>query len=220
MSSIRRAYRVLVVDDHPVVRLGLRQTLDAAPDLEVCGEAEGASDALSALEEYRPDLVLVDISLKDGSGLDLIKRIAHREPSVKILVASMHDEVLFAERALRAGAHGYINKEQATERLVSAARTVLAGSISLSQKMSDRMIRALAVGDSEKGRPMLDQLSDREFEVFQLLGRGLTTRQASDHLHLSVKTIETYRENIKDKLSLANNNELICRAAQWVVQQA
>ncbi len=219
VGAMKRPYRVLIVDDHPVVRLGLRNTLSAADDLEVCGEADGAATALDALEQTRPDLVLVDISLKDGSGLDLVKRITHREPTVKVLVASMHDEALFAERALRAGAQGYINKEETIDGLVDAIRAVLGGSIALSQQMTDRMIRAITIGDPEKGKPLLDQLSDRELEVFELLGRGMTTREAANHLNLSVKTIETYRENIKEKLNLANNNELICRAAQWVVQQ-
>jgi DNA-binding NarL/FixJ family response regulator len=219
-SSMRngaRAHRVVLVDDHPVVRLGLRQMLNAEEDFEVCGEADGSAAALSVIREKCPDLVVVDVSLADGSGLDLVKQLATSDPSIRILVSSMHDEALFAERALRAGALGYINKEEAVTEMVDAMRKVLAGSIYLSQNMTDRLLRTITQNDMEQGNATLDRLSDRELEVFELLGQGLTTRQAADRLHLSVKTIETYRENIKTKLNLENNNELICRAAQWVV---
>ncbi len=213
----RRPYRVVIVDDHPVVRLGLRQLLENEPDLELCGEAEGAAEALSVIEETRPDLVVIDISLKNGSGLSLVKQITAQDRTIKTLVSSMHDEALFAERALRAGAMGFINKEEAIDQMVSAMRKVLAGSIYLSPGMTDRVLQSIARGELEGGKVTLEQLSDRELEVFELIGKGLTTRQAADHLNLSVKTIETYRENIKTKLNLENNNELICRAAQWVV---
>ncbi len=213
----RRPYRVVIVDDHPVVRLGLRQLLENEPDLELCGEAEGAAEALSVIEETRPDLVVIDISLKNGSGLSLVKQITAQDRTIKTLVSSMHDEALFAERALRAGAMGYINKEEAIDQMVSAMRRVLAGSIYLSPGMTDRVLQSIARGELEGGKVTLEQLSDRELEVFELIGKGLTTRQAADHLNLSVKTIETYRENIKTKLNLENNNELICRAAQWIV---
>jgi DNA-binding NarL/FixJ family response regulator len=213
----RRPYRVVIVDDHPVVRLGLRQLLENEPDLELCGEAEGAAEALSVIEETRPDLVVIDISLKNGSGLSLVKQITAQDRTIKTLVSSMHDEALFAERALRAGAMGFINKEEAIDQMVSAMRRVLAGSIYLSPGMTDRVLQSIARGELEGGKVTLEQLSDRELEVFELIGKGLTTRQAADHLNLSVKTIETYRENIKTKLNLENNNELICRAAQWIV---
>jgi len=213
----RRPYRVVIVDDHPVVRLGLRQLLENEPDLELCGEAEGAAEALSVIEETRPDLVVIDISLKNGSGLSLVKQITAQDRTIKTLVSSMHDEALFAERALRAGSMGFINKEEAIDQMVIAMRKVLSGSIYLSPGMTDRVLQSIARGDLEGGKVTLEQLSDRELEVFELIGKGLTTRQAADHLNLSVKTIETYRENIKTKLNLENNNELICRAAQWVV---
>ena len=213
----RRAYRVVLVDDHPVVRLGLRQMLDAEPDLEVCGEADGAASALSVIRDKSPDLVVVDVSLADGSGLDLVKQLSSSDRSLRILVSSMHDEALFAERALRAGALGYINKEESVNEMVDAIRRVLTGSIYLSQPMTDRLLRTITQSDMEQGKATLDRLSDRELEVFELLGQGMTTRQAATRLNLSVKTIETYRENIKTKLNLENNNELICRAAQWVV---
>jgi len=217
-NTHERPCRVVVVDDHPVVRLGLRQMLADEPDYEICGEAEGAPEALSVIEAACPDLVIVDVSLKNGSGLDLVKQLAARDRSINVLVSSMHDETLFAERALRAGAKGYINKEEAVDCMVEALRKVHSGAIYLSQSMTDRLLQSIASGDLENGKAPLEQLSDREMEVFELIGQGLTTRATAGHLGLSVKTVETYRENIKTKLNLENNNELICRAAQWVAQ--
>jgi DNA-binding NarL/FixJ family response regulator len=212
-----RSWRIFIVDDHPIVRHGLTQILRDDPELEPCGEAEGMREALEKIEETQPDLVVVDLSLKDGNGLELIKELVARDPSARALVSSMHEDALFAERALRAGARGYINKAETVEHLVEAVRRILDGSIYLSQEMTDRMLMSIASLEGEDGtRSPLDRLSDRELEVFELLGRGLTTRQAADHLHLSVKTVETYRENIKAKLALNNNNELICHAARWV----
>jgi DNA-binding NarL/FixJ family response regulator len=218
VGSRQRPCRIVVVDDHPVVRLGLKQMLENEPEFEICGEAEGAPEALSVIDETCPDLVVVDISLKDGSGLSLIKQLTETDPSIKVLVSSMHDEKLFAERALRAGARGYINKEKAIGSMVDALRKVQSGAIYLSETMTDRILQAIARGDLEGGRAPLEQLSDREFEVFELIGHGKTTRATAEHLGLSVKTVETYRENIKTKLNLENNNELICRAAQWVAR--
>jgi DNA-binding NarL/FixJ family response regulator len=217
-GSQRRPCRIVIVDDHPVVRLGLKKMLDGEQDLEVCGEAEGAAEALTVIEETCPDLVVIDVSLKNGSGLDLVKQIASRDRTIKMLVSSMHDEELFAERSLRAGAMGFVNKEVAVEELRSAIRKVLSGAIYLSGEMTDRVLQSIAQGDLDKGKAPLEQLSNRELEVFELIGKGCTTRRAADHLNLSVKTVETYRENIKTKLNLENNNELICRAAQWVAQ--
>jgi DNA-binding NarL/FixJ family response regulator len=217
-SLDRRPCRVVIVDDHPVVRMGLKQMLEGESDFEVCGEADGAAEALSVVAAASPDLVVVDISLKSGSGLDLVKQLAAKDRSIKVLVWSMHDESLFAERALRAGARGYINKEEAIDNMLAALRKVDSGAIYLSQTMTDRILQSIASGDLEEGRAPLEQLSDREMEVFELIGHGLTTRSAAEHLGLSVKTIETYRENIKTKLNLENNNELICRAAQWVAR--
>ena len=213
-----RPCRIAIVDDHPVVRLGLKQMLAEHDDFDVCGEAEGAAEALSMIEDCCPDLVIVDISLKSGSGLDLVKQLAARDRSIKVLVSSMHDETLFAERALRAGAAGYITKEEAIDNMVEALRKVRSGSIYLSPAMTDRVLKSIAWGELEKGRAPLEQLSDRELEVFELIGQGLTTLKTAEHLGLSVKTVETYRENIKNKLNLENNNELICRAAQWVAR--
>ena len=219
MTTMDRAARVLIVDDHPVVRTGLKTLLADERDFEVCAEADGTSAALDALERTSPDVMVVDLSLADGSGLELIKEVAHRDSSIRILVASMHDETLFAERALRAGAHGYINKDEAPGHLVSALRRILSGSIALSQAMTDRILMSVAAGDLDHGVSELDQLSDRELEVFELLGQGLTTRAAAEHLNLSVKTIETYRENIKAKLDLDDANALVHAAVRWVAEQ-
>lgn len=217
-QSHQRPCRIVIVDDHPVVRLGLKQALGECPDLEICGEAEGAAEALSVVEASRPDLVIVDVSLKNGSGLSLVKQLTTTDSTITVLVASMHDETLYAERALRAGAKGYISKSTGLDTMIEALRKVHSGAIFLSQPMTDRILQSIAGSDLENGSAPLDQLSDRELEVFELIGQGLTTRSTADHLGLSVKTIETYRENIKTKLNLENNNELICRAAQWVAR--
>jgi DNA-binding NarL/FixJ family response regulator len=211
-----RPHRIAVVDDHPLVRLGIRRILADESDLELCGEADGAAAALSMVRSTCPDLVIVDLTLADGSGLGLVKQLTASDSSIKVLVSSMHDEAQFAERALRAGAMGYISKGTAIEHLVAAIRRVLAGSIYLSQAMTDRLLRSITQSEMERGQATLDRLSDRELEVFELLGRGMTTRDTAEHLHLSVKTVETYRENLKTKLNLEHSNELICRAAQWV----
>jgi DNA-binding NarL/FixJ family response regulator len=216
--SNTRPCRIVIVDDHPVVRLGLKEALASYPEFEVCGEAEGAPEALSVIEDACPDVVIVDVSLKNGSGLSLVKQLTAKDPSIKALMSSMHDETLYAERALRAGAKGYINKDKGLEKMVEALRKVHSGAIYLSQAMTDRILQSIASGDLDDGKAPLEQLSDRELEVFELIGQGLTTRTTAEHLGLSVKTVETYRENIKTKLNLENNNELICRAAQWVVR--
>ena len=211
-----RPCRIVIVDDHPVVRFGLEQMLATEPDFEICGTAESAPEALGVIDETCPDLVIADLSLKNGSGLDLVKQLAVKDPSLKILVSSMHDENLYAERAIRAGAKGYITKETAIDCMVDALHKVRSGSIYLSQAMTDRLLQSIAHGNLAEGEAPLERLSDRELEVFELIGQGLTTQSTADHLGLSVKTIETYRENIKNKLNLENNNEFICRAAQWV----
>jgi DNA-binding NarL/FixJ family response regulator len=219
MNSHARPQRIFVVDDHPVVRLGLVQMIDAEVDLEVCGEAATAPEAVAGVAASAADLVIVDISLNGGNGLELTKQLKASDPTIKVLVSSVYDERQFAQRALRAGADGYIMKDQSVDVALDAVRRILGGSVYLSEEMSDRMLRTAVSGAQPQGASAMDQLSDRELEVFDLLGRGVTTREAADRLNLSVKTIETYRENIKIKLSLDNNNELICRAAQWVAEQ-
>jgi len=215
-----KATRILIVDDHPIVRQGLRMTIEAESDLTICGEAEGMSQAMQLFLETAPDVVIVDISLENGSGIELVKELMSHNEDVRILVCSMHEESLFAVRALHAGAKGYINKEQATDKLVEAIRRVAAGRVYLSEQMTDRMLtRQVGAGD-EPPQSAIESLSDRELEVFEQIGHGVTTRQIAEKLHLSPKTVETYRENIKHKLNLANATELTQHAVQWVLESS
>lgn len=217
-GQLGRPARILIVEDHPVMRLGLRNLISDESDLEVCGEAADAATALELVEGRAPDLMLIDVSLRGSSGLELIKQVAARPSPPKMLVISMHDEMLFAERALRAGALGYVNKEEAPDTVIEAIRHALAGKVYLSDRMTDRVLQLLARSDHELERPAESSLSDRELEVFGHIGRGTGTREIAERLGLSVKTIETYRENIKRKLGLESNTELIRRAVQWVLQ--
>jgi DNA-binding NarL/FixJ family response regulator len=210
--------RIVLVDDHPVVRRGLAALLASQPDLEVCGEAADTIEALRLVQMHSPDLMLIDISLKGGNGIELIRQIRARNGTTRMLVVSMHDEALFAERALRAGALGYVQKQEAAEKVVDAVREVLGGGIYLSPGMTDRVLRrSLTNGQAVSGLPD-EALSDRELQVFELIGQGLTTRDVAGKLHLSVKTVETYREHIKAKLQLRNGAELSRQAAQWVLE--
>jgi DNA-binding NarL/FixJ family response regulator len=209
---------IFVVDDHPMLVLGLREIIDQEVDLNFCGHAATSSKAISAIQEVKPDLAIVDISLKQGTGLELIKQLKALDPDLRLLVCSMHDETLYGERALRAGAQGYINKEEASERVVEAIRCVLSGRIFLSERMSDRLLQR-AAGHPQVEPTIEDRLTDRELEVFELLGRGLTTREIAENLRLSVKTIEAHRQKIKIKLGLENSNELVQHAVQWHVEK-
>jgi len=220
MSSSMNASRVLIVDDHPVVRLGLREMIGGEMDLTVCGTAENSSEALELIEKESPDLVVLDLSLPDRNGLELIKQIQAKKTAPKILVHSMHSEKLFAQRTLQAGARGYVSKDEDTEELLSAIRKVLAGEIYLSTEMTQHLLQVTAGSDPAKEESGISGLSDRELEVLGLLGKALTTRQIAKRLNLSVKTIETHRESIKAKLGLKNNNELIRRAVEWWLGQA
>ena len=208
--------RILIVDDHPIVRQGLAELVNHEDDLEVCGQAEDSHEALRAIRELNPNLVVVDISLKETSGLELIKDIHSQQPDLLVLALSMHDETLYAERALRAGAMGYIMKQEATENVIAAIRKILGGEIYVSDRMASRMVRKLVAGRGEPTASPVDCLSDRELEVFHLIGKGHGTRQISERLHLSVKTIETYRAHIKDKLNLADAAELLQYAIRWL----
>jgi DNA-binding NarL/FixJ family response regulator len=207
---------VLIVDDHPVVRQGLAQLINQEKDLEVRGYAEDAFQAMQAIKDVRPDMVIVDISLKDTSGMDLIKDVKIQYPNLPILILSMHDESLYAERALRAGAKGYIMKHEATEQVITAIRRVLAGQIYVSDTMAAKMVTKLATGAAQPSASPVESLSDRELEVFRLIGEGHKTRDVADKLHLSVKTIETYRAHIKEKLGFKDGNELFRFAVEWV----
>jgi len=204
--------RVLVVDDHPLLRVGLVEMIQQEPDMEVCGQAGGADEAVRLIEEHGPDLMTLDISLPGKSGLELLKDLRHRYPELHVLVVSMHDESLYAERALRAGARGFITKEEAVDRVVEAIRVVQKGELYVSKGISNRLVEKLVVGGG--GSP-LERLSDRELEVFRLLGQGRGTRQIAEQLHLSIKTIETHRANIKQKLNLKSATELVRHAVQW-----
>lgn len=208
--------RVAVIDDHPIVRRGLSELIANQAGLTVCGEAEDAAGALKMIAETGPDLAVVDISLKDSSGIELIKDLKIRFPELLVLVLSMHDESFYAERVLRAGARGYVTKEEATESVIVAIRKLLDGEIYLSEKMASKMLSKFVDGPSEVGGLPVDRLTDRELEVFELIGRGIRTRQIAENLHLSVKTIESHRENIKRKLKLDNATELLQHAVKWV----
>ena len=214
-SLKKTAIRVLIVDDHPIVRQGLAQLINQETDLMVCGESESAHHAIDAIGTLKPDIVIVDISLGGTSGIELVKNIKVRYPKLLILVHSMHDETLYAERLLRAGASGYIMKQEATERVLTAIRKVLGGEIYLSEKMSAKMMQQLVGGKTASTGSPIERLSDRELEVFGLIGQGHGTRQIAEKMHLSVKTIESHRAHIKEKLNLKNANELVLHAIQW-----
>ncbi len=228
ISSISSDYRspgavtrksVFVIDDHPVVRDGYARLITNQPDLELAGETGDADMAMAMVEKSRPDLVLLDLSLKSGNGLELCKLINTQYPDIKVLVVSMHDETLYAERVLRAGADGYINKAEATRKLIEAVREVLGGKYYLSPRMRERMLtRAIGVDGFEDHSP-IDRLSDRELEVFEQIGSGMTTREIAAKLQLSPKTIESYRENLKAKLNLTNSTELTRHAVHWVLER-
>jgi DNA-binding NarL/FixJ family response regulator len=209
-----------LVDDHPIVRQGLAQLINAQPDLSVVVEASAAPEALAALAAQRVDVLVVDLSLREGSGIDLVRDVSARWPATPILVLSMHEEQLYAERALRAGARGYLMKHEAPEVVIGAIRKVLAGEVHLSSAMSGRLLNRFVTTKPEPGTSLLDRLSDRELEVFQLIGRGLSTRAIAEGLFLSVKTIETHREHIKQKLGLTSASELLRYAIEHAIHGA
>jgi DNA-binding NarL/FixJ family response regulator len=207
---------IAIVDDHPLVREGLAARIAAQPDMEVCGEADGIESALELILAKRPALVIVDIALRDGHGIDLIKRIVAAGVNTRMLVVSAYDESLFAERALRAGALGYINKQELQGKVVEALRTVLRGERYLSSAMAQRLI-AQAIG-SKAAQGGTEALTDRELQIFQLVGRGKSTREIANELNVSVHTIDSHREHIRAKLDLRNGTELIQRAVQWHIE--
>ncbi len=210
-----RKVSIMIVDDHPLVRSGLRQLIEIEPDLSVCCEAATMADSMQLLKHYTPDLAIVDLSLPDGNGLDLIKRMKIMQPKILILVSSMHDEDLYANRVLRAGARGYITKQEASEEVILAVRLVLGGKVYLSPQMTERLL--LEQGDKPGISTLspIEKLSDRELEVFELIGHGKTTSEIAEILHLSIKTIETHRANIKVKLGLKSAGELVRSAVEW-----
>jgi DNA-binding NarL/FixJ family response regulator len=215
-GSIQRKARVLVVDDHPLVRQGLVQLITQQDDLIVCGETATHTEALSVLSASLPDLLVLDLRLKEGDGLEFIKFLKGRFPGLPVLVLSQFDEELYAERSLRAGASGYVMKEQASEEVLGAIRTVLAGRIYITPDLNAVLLQRLISAKPQAGEMAFGNLSDRELQVLQLLGSGIGNREIALQLHLSIKTVETYREHLKHKLSLRNSDELVYFARQWV----
>lgn len=209
--------RVFVVDDHPMIREGLAAQIANDPDLELCGEAEDVVAAVARVADAHPDLVIVDISLKSGNGIDLVKRLKAKDPALVILVWSMYPENLYAERALRAGARGYVNKGQPANQIMEAIRTVIEGKTYLSAEMSEKLLGRVIGHSSVESASWVEKLTDRELEAFEFLGQGLTTQQIAARMHVSHKTVETYRARIKEKLGLTNAVELVQHAVQWVM---
>lgn len=217
MASRKAPAKILIVDDHPLVREGLTMRLSTQRDMKVCGEAATEDEALSLVKQLRPDLVLVDISLKKGHGIELIKQVKSRYPAVKTLVISGHQESLYAERAMRAGALGYLNKQESNEKVLEAIRAVLAGQRYVSPAITQRLVDH-ALGEADQNRTPIERLTDRELEIFRMIGEGLTSGAIADRLFLSTHTIDTHRENIKRKLNVKNAGELSRAAVQWVLE--
>ena len=213
-----KKYRVLLVDDHPLVRRGLADVIAREPDLETCGEAADVLEAMREVERTKPDVVVIDLTLRTGHGIELIERLKAKYAEIKVLVSSMHDEMLFAERVLRAGAMGYISKQEPPDALVRAIRQVLQGELCLSPRMTSRLLHRVVDGSATAEDPV-QGLSNRELEVYEMIGQGLTIQQIATRLHLSPKTIETHREKIKQKLNLKSSTELNRRAVQWVLER-
>jgi DNA-binding NarL/FixJ family response regulator len=211
--------RIVVVDDHPTMREGLARVIDETADLTVCGQAENIQRALELIESTRPDLAIVDITLGRQNGLELIKDLKVRHPKLLVLVHSMHDEQVYAQRSLRAGARGYLMKHEPPSMLLHAIRQVLAGEIYLSQTMTRQMLHRISDTPSAKGVSPVENLSDRELEVFERIGQGRKTKEIAQELHLSVKTVQTYCEHLKEKLQLKDATSLVRFAVQWVEAQ-
>lgn len=210
---------VVLVDDHPIVRQGLAQLLMQEADLHVCGEAEDETTALRLVAQLLPQLVIVDLSLRSGDGIELIKRLKAAHSTIPVLVLSMHDEIHYVERALRAGALGYLTKQEASTKVLAAVRHVLRGEIFLSDRVSPSLLKRLLSGEAEEPKPVVGRLSDREMQVFRLIGDGLGTQEIAVRLGLSAKTIETYQAHIKDKLELRDSRKLVQFAIRWVLAQ-
>jgi DNA-binding NarL/FixJ family response regulator len=210
---------VLVVDDHPLMRQGLALLINQQQDMLVCGEAEEAQAAMQAIAHLHPDIMILDISLTGPDGLELLKHVRATNPDLPVLVLSMHDEAIYAERALRARANGYIMKQEATEKVLIAVRRILNGEIYLSERMSNKLLQQYIGGGPSMIQSRIASLSDRELEVFRLIGEGQATREIAEKLHLSIKTVETYQAHIKEKLALRSGRELIQHAIQWKINE-
>lgn len=217
MASKKRIY---IVDDHPLMRKGLIMTLEKEIDFEVCGQAESGEKALNEMIDLKPDAAVIDISLPGMNGIELVKNVLHQMPELKILIVSRHDEELYAERALRAGAKGYLMKLEAVEVLVSALQQIINGGIYLSDKIGTKLIMKLTTGHKSTGDDPIHILSDRELEVFELTGKGHSTKEIGQKLHISVKTVESHRANIKEKLNVSSANELMRHAVKFVEESS
>ena len=211
---------IFIVDDHPLVRHGLRQLIDGEPDLSVCGDADSVSTTMSSISSRLPDLAIIDLSLPDGNGLTLVKHLLARYPELSILISSMHDEMLFAERALKAGAKGYINKSATGDEIIAAINQILSGKTYVSTQVIEHLTLQNNVNSQQADQSPVKQLSNRELEVFELIGSGLGTGDISRRLNLSIKTIESHRANIKKKLGLASSGELVRSAMQWSLESS
>jgi DNA-binding NarL/FixJ family response regulator len=210
---------VLIVDDHPLLRQGLALLINQQEDMQVCGEAEEAQTVMQAIAKRRPDIMILDISLNGPDGLELLKQIRTLDPDLPVLILSMHDEAIYAERALRARANGYIMKQEAAEKVLVAVRRILNGELYLSDRMSNKLLQQYIGGAPSILQSRISSLSDRELEVFRLIGEGRATREIAEELHLSVKTVETYQAHIKEKLVLRSARELIQHAIQWKINE-
>jgi DNA-binding NarL/FixJ family response regulator len=211
---------ILIVDDHPLLRQGIKQVIELEEDLKVCGEASTANEAIDLINRNRPDIVIVDITLAGNvNGIELIKSLNERFPDIKTLVLTMHDESLYAERAIRAGARGYIMKEVASKNIINAIRTILKDELYLSEQISKKIIDKLVRGSADTIGISVENLSNREFEIFQLIGNGFSTKEMAKKLNLSIYTVESHKKNIKEKLKLKNSSDLAKYAIQWVIIQ-
>jgi len=218
-SAVTAQRRVLIVDDHPIVRQGLRRMIEPEPDLVVCGEVQSEREARAAIRALAPDVVIVDISLAQGDGLELVRDVHAQQPELPMLVLSMHDELIYAERLLAAGASGYIMKQAASDQLLIALRQVLAGGTYLSESLASSLGRNEGSAGAAGADP-IDRLSNRELQVLSLIGRGLSSREAAEALGLSVKTVETHRQSLKRKLNLATNAQLLQYAINWYASRS
>ena len=210
---------VFIVDDHPAIREAIRDTIEGTIDMEICGEASSSDDAFREIEELQPDVAIVDISLNDAHGLDLVQNVRSQHPEVRMVVFSMYDENVYAERAIRAGASGYLMKSEPTKNIVEAIRSVHDGEVYLSRRMASRILNKVAMGRSSEPSFAIDELTDREMAVFQMLGQGYSVQEIQDRLSLSRKTIETYRRRAKEKLGYDTVSELLQYAVQWTYSQ-
>lgn len=214
-GDTRRVRRVLIVDDHPIVREGLRRVMENEEDLSVCGEAETARDARTAIKDLNPDVVIADISLKQGDGIELVRDVRAHHPQLPILVLSMHDETIYAERMLSAGANGYIMKQAASDQFLVSLRRVLDGNIYVSEAVGNNMIQKFASGGAHLSANPIDRLSNRELQILHMIGRGMSTRETAQSLNLSIKTVESHRQRIKRKLNLSTGTQLVQYAVNW-----